>query len=272
MNVKDILNEEKFVFEKKYGQNFILDKNLLDAIVEDCCLSYNTNVLEIGPGSGTLTMRIAQSASKVLCYEIDKKLQPILEKTVGNLENVEVVYKDVMLVTENEIKQKLGDDFTIVANLPYYITTPIIFKFLDFSSVQALNIMVQKEVAERIIATKGKDYGVLSIMIGAVADVKIMRIVKASMFTPAPNVDSAIVQIKMNRNKFKINNFAIFKKLVHGSFSMRRKTLMNNIMKTFSFSREQTAALLASFKEGVRAEQLGIEEFVLLANKIEQIL
>ena len=263
MNIKEILKEKNFQFEKKYGQNFITDTNLLEAIVNDCDINNNDNILEIGPGAGTLTQCIAKKAHKVLCYEIDTNLKPILNQTLLNYSNVQVVFEDIMKVNEKAITDVLGDKYTIVANLPYYITTPIIFKFLSSSCLQKMCIMVQKEVAERIVAKKGKDYGILSILIDFNYDAKILRIVNRQLFTQAPNVDSAIVMIE-KKNKVRSCDYEDFVKVVHASFAMRRKTLVNNLSSAFKITKEQCEELLKDFIPNVRAENLSTPRIVLL--------
>lgn len=272
MDFNKIIKEENFDFKKKFGQNFITDKNLLQAIVQDCNINKNDDVLEIGPGAGTLTSFIAEQANKVLCYEVDNKLQPVLEKTLANVHNVEIVFKDIMQVDENEIINKLGNHYKIVANLPYYITTPIIFKFLNCENISTMCFMVQKEVAERIIAKSGKDYGILSILIDFNYNAKITRIVNRQMFNPAPNVDSAIIILEKD-NKNRHCNYNDFVKVVHASFCMRRKTLLNNLSTTFKKSKEELECLLNNkFDKNIRAEALSTEDFEELTLLLQSIL
>ena len=266
MNIKEILKEKKFKFEKKYGQNFITDKNLLSAIVEDCKITKEDSVLEIGPGAGTLTQEISKRAKKVLCYEIDTNLKSVLEQTLFDCKNVEVVYKDFMKVSKEEIVEKLGQNFILIANLPYYITTPIIFKAIELKELKKMFIMVQKEVAERICAKSGKDYGILSVMIDFVSDASITRIVNRNMFTPTPNVDSAIIKIEM-KNKGYDCDYNAFSLIVHSAFSMRRKTLANNLMNALKISREQAQELISPLNPNIRAEELSTQDFVNLAKK-----
>lgn len=267
MDFKQIIKEENFDFQKKYGQNFITDKNLLQAIVEDCNIQNTDNILEIGPGAGTLTAYIAQKANKVLCYEIDTNLKPILNRTLHDFNNVEVVFKDIMQASEKELEDKLGSTYSIIANLPYYITTPIIFKFLPFPNMQKMCIMVQKEVAERIVAKNGKDYGILSILIDFNNNARILRIVNRQLFTPIPNVDSAIILLE-KENKKRLSRYDDFVKVVHASFAMRRKTLINNLSNYFKVSKAELENLLRSFDKNIRAENLTTEDF----DKLTQIL
>lgn len=218
-------------FKKKFGQNFIFDKNLLSAIVEDASVNENDEVLEIGAGGGTLTSVISRSAKKVVSYEIDNDLKEHLNSL--GLENTTFVFGDIMKFDIENIEKNFENQYKMIANLPYYITTPIIFKFLNNSKrITSLCIMVQKEVAERIIAKKGsKDYGVLSIMIDFYGNAKITRIVGRKNFYPQPNVDSAVVVIDIDREKYKNIDSNKFYKFIQACFSMRRKTLRNNLQK-----------------------------------------
>jgi len=176
----DILKKHNFSFNKSFGQNFIFDTNLLDKIVDDAEIDKNTTVLEIGCGAGTLTKQIAKRAKKVVGYEIDKNLVPILQENLSDLNNVEIVFKDVMKESTADIENRLGDKYVIIANLPYYITTPILFKFLkEAKGLIRFVVMVQLEVAERLCAKAGtSDYGAITVEIDSVADAKITRIVK----------------------------------------------------------------------------------------------
>ena len=216
-------------FKKKFGQNFISDKNLLNAICQDAKICQDDEVLEIGAGAGTLTSAISQQAKKVVSYEIDKDLENHL---LGlELNNVKFVFGDIMNFKLEEIEKDFSLNYKMIANLPYYITTPIIFKFLNNSKkISSLTIMVQKEVAERIVAgVGGKDYGVLSIMTAFYGQAEINRIVSKKMFFPEPNVDSAVVTIKIDREKYKNIDPDKFYNFIKIVFSMRRKTLRNNL-------------------------------------------
>ena len=217
-------------FKKKFGQNFISDTNLLNAICDDAQVTEQDEVLEIGAGAGALTEAISKKAKKVVSYEIDTSLQDHL---LGlNLDNVKFVFGDVMNFSLQDIEKDFEGQYKMIANLPYYITTPIIFKFLnDSKKISSLTIMVQKEVAERIVAgVGGKDYGILSIMTAFYGEAKIDRIVNRKMFYPQPNVDSAVVTIKINREKYKNIDGNKFYNFIKSAFSMRRKTLKNNLI------------------------------------------
>lgn len=272
----DILKDNNFKFNKKFGQNFIFDTNLLSAIVSDAGVDKSTIVLEIGPGAGTLTKRLCEKAEKVVSYEIDTNLKPILEENLKDCPNSEIVFGDIMKQKTMDIEEKLGGEYVMVANLPYYITTPIIFKFLEESTkLKSITIMVQKEVAERICAKHNtENYGAITVQIGAIANARITRIVKRNMFKPAPNVDSAVVRIDFDMNKYKIDNLGLFKKVVTSAFAMRRKTLSNNIKSTFSLSVDKVSKVLedCGFRADIRGEALSVEEFVTLSNELNKIL
>ncbi len=252
-----------FNFKKKFGQNFLTDKNLLHAIVQDAEISQDDVVLEIGAGAGALTKELSLAAKKVFAYEVDQELKETL--LALQLKNVDFIFADFMKADLKEYDK--FDGIKVVANLPYYITTPIIFKLIDEAkNLKSITIMVQKEVAERIVAQKGgKDYGILSVMMAFYGDAKITRIVKRQMFTPAPNVDSAVVNIKI-KQKYNIDRYR-FSLFVKSAFSMRRKTLLNNLSSLYPKEK-----LMATFDKeflSKRAEMLSLEDFVGAYKKLD---
>ena len=254
-------------FKKKFGQNFITDKNLLSAIVDDAEIDKSDEVLEIGAGAGTLTKEISNRAKKVISYEIDKDLESYL---LGlKLNNVNFIFKDIMKENLLEIENYFEDGYKLIANLPYYITTPIIFKFLKNSKkLKSLTIMVQKEVAKRIVATKGeKDYGILTIMINFYGNAKITRNVNRKMFYPEPNVDSAVIRIDIDREKYKNIDDDKFYSFVQSCFSMRRKTLKNNLEHSNLKLKIKIDNLPQSILS-LRAENLSFDDFVNIYLKI----
>lgn len=257
---------DNFVFKKKFGQNFISDKNLLSAIASDAKIEKNDNVLEIGAGAGSLTQELSSRAKKVLAFEIDKDLQePLLNL---HLSNVEFVFEDFMKMTASEIEEKFcGEKFKVVANLPYYITTPIIFKLLEeCKNLQSLTIMVQKEVAERVCSEPGgKDYGVLSVMVAFYGKSNITRIIGRQMFFPQPKVDSALLHIEIEDAHPNIQKEKFFK-FVKTCFSMRRKTLLNNL--SSSYSKERLKNLLGEETLKRRAETFSLNEFLQMFEKL----
>ena len=271
----DVLKKHDFKFNKKFGQNFIFDKNLLKAIVNDADIDDKTNVLEIGCGSGTLTGEIASVAKKVVGYEIDTNLKQVLSETLSEHNNVEIVFNDILKTNIEEIESKFDGDYVIIANLPYYITTPIIFKFLqEATRLKRLVIMVQLEVAKRLCAKENtEDYGSITVALNSRGDVNLVRVVKRNMFTPAPNVDSAIVRIDF-KDKYDIKDNDTLEKVIRSAFAMRRKTLVNNLKSGFSFDMHSIEKLLKdnNLEANVRGEALSVEQFVKLANSIYEMI
>lgn len=256
----------EFKTKKKFGQNFLKDKNLLDAICEDAGVTKDEEVLEIGAGLGTLSESLKAKAKKVVSYEIDLDLVEILkEKEDGVLS---FVFKDILEASLDEVENHFAGEYRIIANIPYYITTPIIFKFLGKSKrVKSMTLMVQKEVAERIVATpNSKDYGVLSVCCNLYGKTSIKRIVKRNMFHPVPNVDSAIVHIELE--KVEVEDGLV--EFVKNAFSMRRKTLSNNLSATYGVSKQSLGEKLPNVDLSRRAETFSIEEYKMLYNMFKK--
>lgn len=249
-----------FVFKKKFGQNFLSDKNLLRAIASDAGVDKNVEVLEIGAGAGSLTEVLSETAKSVVSFEIDKDLQETLLSL--KLQNVKFIFDDFLSYKMSEVEALFDREFKVVANLPYYITTPIIFKLLEEGQkVRSLTIMVQKEVAEKFCSKVGdKDYGIPTVMTQVYGSAKITRIVKRQMFFPAPNVDSAILHIEINRDKFPTVDKAKFSKFVKACFSMRRKTLLNNL--GTMYNKEKLKGVLDEKTLSRRAESFSLDEFI----------
>ena len=253
----------KIDFKKKFGQNFLSDTNLLSAIVRDSGIDANSVVVEVGPGAGALTRELAKVAKCVYAFEIDRELEPVLAENLAEFDNVKVVFRDFLKMTSDDLKNIAGTGFCVVANLPYYITSPLITKFLTCGlDISSFTVMVQKEVAERIVAVpKTKDYGVLSIMVQLCGEPKIARIVGRQMFTPSPKVDSAIVymdKIKVPKNYEKIVEF------VKTCFASRRKTLVNNLAKLYAKEKIIAALGNLSISAAARAEDLRPKDFAKL--------
>lgn len=269
----DIINKNNFKFNKSFGQNFIFDKNLLNAIIEDSEITENDEVLEIGPGAGTLTKVIASKAKKVVSYEIDTNLMPVLEENLADVRNSKIIFQDALKTNLEEIESNFNGNYKIVANLPYYITTPLIFKFVGKTNkVKSMSIMVQKEVGERLVAKNtDREFGSISVILDFYANVKILRQVPRRMFVPAPNVDSCVVGIEFVENKFDANA-ELFEKVVKSAFSNRRKTLTNNLSKDFNFSKQELAQMFAELglSETVRGDALSTEDFVKITNKLDK--
>ena len=271
MSNLDILSKHNFRFNKAFGQNFIFDTNFLRSIIDKVDAA-GKNVLEIGAGAGTLTSIICEKASKVVSFEIDNNLKPILEENLKEYNNVEVVFGDIMKFTIEEIESKFDGDYIMIANLPYYITTPIIFKFLENATrLKSMTIMVQEEVAERLVASPNtKEYGAITPAIDYRATAKIIKRVGRNMFTPVPNVDSAIVKIDFDNNKFEIKSTKILDDTIKAVFAMRRKTILNNLKSYFKYSSEDIEKILqvANIEKSARGETLSTSQLVELANAI----
>ena len=273
--MNDLLKKYDFKFNKSFGQNFIFDTNLLRAIASDADIDKSTQVLEIGTAAGTLTKILGDMAKSVVSYEVDKNLKPVIEENLFGVTNVQVKFGDILEQSINSIEQNFSGEYKMVANLPYYITTPIIFKFLEQSTnLKTMVIMVQKEVAERLCASEGSaNYGAITASIKLWGNAKITRIVKRNMFVPAPNVDSAIVRIDYEPNKFNISDISLTKQVIRSAFNMRRKTLANNLKTSFNLSSEQIINILnkANLNEKIRGEALPVNKFVEIANLIYEI-
>ena len=274
MDIKQILQQNNFRFNKQFGQNFLTDSTLLASVVADSGITANDVVLEIGAGAGTLTRALSKVAKQVIAFEIDKNLKKILDITLADCNNVKVVMGDVMRYSMEQLHDLVGNKpFKVVANIPYYITTPLIMRFVEESNlVQSLTLTIQKEVAERLNSDHNcKDYGAITVAVQAVADVEILQVLGRELFCPAPNVDSAVVNVVFRRNKFDIEDSAFFRKTVKNSFAMRRKTLVNNLMNAFKLTREVAEGILQQMglPATIRGEALSVGQFVELAKVLK---
>lgn len=274
---KEILEKHGFSFKKSLGQNFLIDPNVLANIVSHASLNENVGVIEIGPGIGALTEHIARKAGKVVAYEIDGRLLPVLEDTLSPYDNVKVIHQDVL---EADLKGMIEKEFAdydevvVVANLPYYVTTPIIMKFLlERIPITGMIIMMQKEVADRITASPStKAYGSLSIAIQYYMDASVAMIVPKTVFMPQPNVESAVLKLtKKAQLPAEVKDEDFLFQVSKGSFVQRRKTILNNLQTSLPNGKEKKDLLLAALEEadidpGRRGETLTIEEFARLSN------
>lgn len=269
--IKRVLDKYGFTFSKSLGQNFLIDGNIVRKIVEEANITKETYVLEIGPGMGTLTEELAINAKKVIAVELDRKLLPILDETLDDYDNVEVVYGDILKIDVRQlIDEKLsGGPIKVVANLPYYVTTPIIGKLLeDGLNISSINVMVQKEVAERMIATPGsKSYGSLSVFVNFYTNPQIVVKVPNTVFMPKPKIDSAVIKLEIKDNLPDIDREKFFK-VVKAAFSKRRKTIIN-ALSTYGFDVEKDIIRDALEKSGIkqeeRAENISVEDFIKLS-------
>ena len=268
--LSDILRASGFRFNKALGQNFIFDGNLLDAIVSDAGVTAEDTVVEIGTGAGTLTARLAARAKKVFSFEVDERLRPVLDISLKGAENVEVVFRDVMKMKDDELREMIGGEFKVVANLPYYITTPLIMRFAESTlPVRSLTVMVQKEVADRLTAEVGSaDYAAVTLAVKVFGDAAVTRIVDRHMFRPAPNVDSAVVRVDRVPGRLDGADEKLVRKLVRAAFAMRRKTLVNNLAASFGIPKQQATDLVTAcgFPADVRGERLSLDDFIRLSH------
>lgn len=270
-NIKDILRGADFHFNKALGQNFITDTNLLKAIVQDAGITPDDIVVEIGTGAGTLTRELANVAKKVYSFEVDRNLERVLALSLQGLENVEVVFRDILKMKDDEVREIVGTPFKVVANLPYYITTPLVLRFIESDlDVSSLTVMVQKEVADRFVAKSNTaDYSAITLAIEIAGDAKITRDVSRNMFYPMPNVDSAVVRIDVDRHKLDGENVPLIHKLARSAFAMRRKTLANNLSVSFGITKQDATERIksAGFAPLIRGEALSLDDFVKLSKE-----
>ena len=275
-SIKDIIRGVDFRFNKALGQNFITDANLLGAIVADSGITPSDVVVEIGTGAGTLTRAIAKVAKKVYSFEVDRNLEAVLALSLQGVENAEVVFRDVLKMSDEQLEAIVGKKFKVVANLPYYITTPLAMRFIESTlEVESITIMVQKEVALRFVAKPNTpDYSAITLAIEMAGEAQITRNVSRTMFYPSPNVDSAVVRIDVDRNKLDGENVALLHKLVRSSFAMRRKTLANNLSVAFKIDKQTAAQIIgdAGFSPMVRGEALALDDYKKLSKSLEKII
>lgn len=276
-NTIEILNKYKFVFQKKYGQNFLIDNHVLNKIVKASEITKDDLVLEIGPGIGTLTQYLCENARKVIAVEIDKDLIPILEDTLSGYHNVEVINEDILKVDLRELIKDKNENkpIKVVANLPYYITTPIIMGLLEKKlPIDNITVMVQKEVARRIQAGPGtKEYGALSLAVQYYAKPYIAAFVPPNCFMPRPKVGSAVIRLSLHSNKpVEVKDEGLLFQIIRSTFNQRRKTLVNGLYNGDSIELSKDDILDAIHVLGkpssVRGETLTLDEFARLSNII----
>lgn len=274
MQLKDILNKNGFRFNKRFGQNFLTDPVLLDDIVAKSGITENDTVVEIGCGGGTLTAAIAKKAKRVIGFEIDANLKPVLAETLAGFDNVEIIFKDVMKTGTEEIEKICGSEFSVVANIPYYITTPILMKFVEESEkVKSITVTIEAEVADRLTAKPGtEDYGAITAGIDLVGNAEQLLFIDRKKFYPAPNVDSAVVKITMDRNKYPGADKKAYRAAVRCAFASRRKTLANNLMQSFKISREEANEIICAVTDNplARGETFSTEDFVALSAELKK--
>ncbi|KAJ49980.1 16S rRNA (adenine1518-N6/adenine1519-N6)-dimethyltransferase [Clostridium tetanomorphum] len=273
-STKEIVNKHNFKFSKSLGQNFLIDEQVLADIVEGAEVNKNDFIIEIGPGVGSLTKELLKVAKKVTAIELDKELLPILNEELKDYENFSLINNDALKVNFNEI---IGEETSVklVANLPYYVTTPIISKLLNENyKFKSLTIMIQKEVGERIAANPNtKEYGALSLLVQYYCDIKVIRRVSPSSFIPKPKVDSIVIRLdKLNSPKVEVENKDLFFKIIRASFNMRRKTILN-ALKSLGINKEMLEKALEEVHIDAkrRGETFSIQEFARLSDCINKI-
>lgn len=277
---KQILNKYNLTANKRFGQNFLIDDNILKNIIEVSNIDSNDLIIEIGPGLGNLSEYIINNATYAILIEIDRNMIEVLEDRLKNYTNYEIVSEDVLKIDIDELidktEEKLSKKFEkvkVVANLPYYITTPILFKLLEDSKrIDEIVVMVQKEVADRMVATsKSKEYGILTLMTDYLSDAKIKINVPNSSFIPPPNVNSAVIKLVKNR-KYNVNDEKLLFELFHKAFAERRKKIINSLAdRNFNnMKKEEIKDLILKlgYSENVRAEELKIEDYIKIVNNL----
>ena len=278
-NTIEVLQKYNFVFQKKFGQNFLIDTHVLDKIIGSAEITKDDVVLEIGPGIGTMTQYLACAAKKVIAVEIDKALIPILEDTLSEYENVRVINHDVLKVDIAKLAEEEngGKPIKVVANLPYYITTPIIMGlFENHVPIKSITVMVQKEVADRMQTGPGnKDYGALSLAVQYYADPYIVANVPPNCFMPRPKVGSAVIRLERYENPpVTVEDEKLMFRLIRASFNQRRKTLANGLKNSpeLDYTKEEIEAAIEALGRGasIRGEALTLEEFAKLADLLSE--
>lgn len=274
----DIIKKHNFGFQKRFGQNFLIDGRVIDKIIAAADITREDTVLEIGPGIGTMTQYLAEAAGQVIAVEIDKNLLPVLEETLAEYDNVTVINNDILKVDINELIKGKTDKVKVVANLPYYITTPIIMGlFENHVPAESITVMVQKEVADRMQSGPGsKDYGALSLAVQYYAQPYIVANVPPNCFMPRPNVGSAVIRLTSWDNPpVTVKDEKQMFKLIRASFNQRRKTLQNGINNSpeLSFTKEQVVEALKAMElsESVRGEALTLEQFAKLSDLLDDM-
>ena len=276
----ETIQKYQFAFQKRFGQNFLIDSHVLDKIVNAAGITKEDCVLEIGPGIGTMTQYLAEHAGRVVAVEIDTNLLPILAETLKDYSNVTVINEDILKVDMNSLVEEYnnGRPIKVVANLPYYITTPIIMGLFESNvPIENITVMVQKEVADRMQVGPGsKDYGALSLAVQYYASPYIVANVPPNCFIPRPNVGSAVIRLtRYQEPPVQVKDAKLMFRLIRASFNQRRKTLQNGLNNSpeLSFSKEEIAAVIESLglPAAVRGEALTLEQFAALANAFTEL-
>ena len=278
-NTIEVIQKYGFAFQKKFGQNFLIDTRVLDKIIAAAGVTKEDMVLEIGPGIGTMTQRLAEAAGRVVAVEIDTNLIPILQDTLSDFENITIINEDILKVDINKLAEEYneGRPIKVVANLPYYITTPIIMGLFESGvPIDNITVMVQKEVADRMQVGPGsKDYGALSLAVQYYAEPYIVANVPPNCFIPRPNVGSAVIRLTRHaKPPVEVKDRELMFQLIRASFNQRRKTLQNGLNNSpeLSFTKEEIAAAIEALglPAAVRGEALTLSQFAALADQLER--
>ena len=278
--VKQVMGMFHLTFRKEFGQNFLTDRSVVEDIADACCDDANSTILEIGPGMGTLTYELAMRHKSVVALEIDRGLIPVLDYTLGEFDNVTVHNEDVM---QADLEALLAPAFadgpvSVCANLPYYITSPILMKLLERGlPFDYITVMIQKEVADRLCSPAGgKDYGAITAVLSYYGEAEKLFVVPADKFIPAPKVDSAVIRIRLYKeHPYQPKNEALMFRTIKAAFAQRRKTLSNALSAGFSeLTKDQINAIIADcgFEPTIRGERLDITQFVMLSDKIGEVI
>jgi len=277
-NTRSLLNQHRFNIKKKYGQNFLVDDNTIKKIIATAAVDKGSTVVEIGPGMGALSKELTQQCGALVAYEIDKDLIPVLKTLFKDDKNVAILHKDFL---KSDLKKDLQSiDFakkevTVVANLPYYITTPILFRCLEFSDIiDKMVFMTQYEVAKRLTAqTNTKDYNALSVMVHYLTEATFEFKVSKNVFIPAPNVDSGIITLKVRKER-EAKDETFFFDFVKTAFKQKRKTLLNNLSKGYDLPKETVSKLITDHGEtaNVRAEAISVNQFLKMSEAFLKLL
>ena len=274
-NTMEIIRKYEFVFQKRFGQNFLIDSHVIEKILSSSDIKEDDCVIEIGPGIGTLTQYLGKYAGKVIAVEIDKKLLPVLNDTLRDWNNIEIINDDIMNIDLKRLAEEKneGRPFKVVANLPYYITTPVIMRLLEENiPVESITVMIQKEVADRMKAGPGsKDYGALSLAVSYYAEAETTANVPCNCFIPRPKVDSVVIHLqKYKTPPVNVEDPDLMFRLIRASFNQRRKTLANGIKNAqyLSYSREEVeeALIKCGLDTQIRGEQLSLTDFAKLSD------
>ena len=273
--IKSVLSRHGFNFSKSLGQNFLINPEVCPKMAEECGAKSGAGVLEVGPGIGVLTAELAKRADKVVSVELDKRLLPVLNETLSDFSNIKIVNADILKVNIKElIQNEFGNmEVEVCANLPYYITSPVIMRFLEERlPINSLTVMVQKEAAERLCAAPGnRECGAVSAAVQYYAQPQILFDVNRTSFMPQPNVDSAVIKLNVRKEPpVKVKSEKDFFRVIKASFAKRRKTILNSLSSTLGIEKSVISSALekAEIPQNYRAEQLTMEQFASLTNKI----